>query len=297
MKIWISKNSEVPVREQLTTQITLGIASGDLLVGEKLSSTSELARRFNIHANTISSAYQKLGEQGLIEFKKGSGFFVCETKQYNLNGEIGLEALVANFFHSAQSQGFSKGEIQSCLQKWFAVQTPKQVFVIESDERLRAILIEEIRQITNLQVGGTSFEEFNEKLQNENIVFAAMNNEKAKIESILPVNRICFFLKARSVSDSMTGETRPEPDNLIAVVSGWEKFLFWSKTILIATNIESDSIILRLTVENDWKKGLKNASLIICDTLTAKEFTSDKRVKVFKIVADDSMNEINKILT
>ncbi|MGI8640202.1 MAG: GntR family transcriptional regulator [Pyrinomonadaceae bacterium] len=297
MKIWLSKNSEIPVREQLITQITLGIASGDLPVGEKLPSTRELARRFNIHANTIGSAYQKLSEQGLIEFKKGSGFFVCETKQYNLNGEIGLDALIADFLQTAQFQGFSKDEIQSRLQKWFAVQKPKQFFVIESDERLREILIEEIRQSTSFQVGGASFEEFVEKYQNMNAVFAAMNDRKARIESVLSADKNCFFLKARSVSASMSGETRPEQDNLIAVVSGWEKFLFWSKTILIAANIESDSIILRLTAENDWKKGLKNASLIICDALTAKEFPGDKRVRVFKIVADNSLNEINKILT
>jgi DNA-binding transcriptional regulator YhcF (GntR family) len=30
MKLWISKNSEVPVAEQLTTQIMLAIHSGEL---------------------------------------------------------------------------------------------------------------------------------------------------------------------------------------------------------------------------------------------------------------------------
>jgi DNA-binding transcriptional regulator YhcF (GntR family) len=43
MKIWLSKNSEIPVREQLITQIALGIASKDLKTGERLPSTSEIA--------------------------------------------------------------------------------------------------------------------------------------------------------------------------------------------------------------------------------------------------------------
>ena len=93
MKIWLSKNSEVPVREQLITQITLGIVSGDLPVGERLSSTRELARRFKIHANTVSSVYQNLSAKGLIEFKKGSGFYVCEPKQKDADGDIELDAL------------------------------------------------------------------------------------------------------------------------------------------------------------------------------------------------------------
>ncbi|MBA3634218.1 MAG: GntR family transcriptional regulator [Acidobacteria bacterium] len=294
MKIWLSKNSEIPVREQLITQITLGIISGDLPVGEKLSSTRELARRFKLHANTVSSAYQKLTEQGLIRFKKGSGFYVCETKQKKSDDETELDALIANFFQTAQSQGYSKNEIQNRLQKWFTDKPPEQFLVIESDRNLREILIEEISQTTNFRVVGTSFENFAKK-QHNNTVFTAMINEKQEIESVLPADKICFFIKPRSVSDSMTDENRPEQNDLIAVVSGWEKFLSWSKTILIAANVESDSIVLRSTAEKDWKKGLKNASLIICDALAAKEFPNDKRIRVFRLIADVSLSELKNI--
>src|SRR5688500_12845828 len=66
MKIWIAKNSEVPVREQLITQITLAVAAGDLEIGEKLPSTREIARRCGLHANTVSSAYQKLVDHKVL---------------------------------------------------------------------------------------------------------------------------------------------------------------------------------------------------------------------------------------
>ncbi len=60
MKIWLSKNSEVSVREQLVAQISLGIVSRDLRAGDRLPSTRELARRFEIHPNTVSAAYREL---------------------------------------------------------------------------------------------------------------------------------------------------------------------------------------------------------------------------------------------
>ena len=291
MKIWLSKNSEVPVREQLITQITLGIISGDLPVGERLSSTRELARRFKIHANTVSSIYRNLSEKGLIEFKKGSGFYVGEPKQKDADGEIELDALIAGFLKTAQSHGFSKDEIQTRLQKWFAVQMPEEILLIESDQNLRGILMEEIKQATDLQVTGASFEDFQSNHQTTTAIFAAMLDEKPKIESILSADKTCFFIKARSVSDAMTGETRPRQDDLIAVVSGWGKFLLWSRTILVAAGIENDAIISRLTSEKDWKKGLKNASIIICDALTAKEFPDDKRVRLFRLIADSSLED------
>ena len=55
MRLWISKNSEVPIREQLVTQIILGIVSNDLKAKQRLPSTRDLARRYEVHANTVSA--------------------------------------------------------------------------------------------------------------------------------------------------------------------------------------------------------------------------------------------------
>lgn len=294
MKIWLSKNSEVPVREQLMTQITLGVASNDLKAGDRLPSTNEIARRFQIHANTVSSAYQKLVRQGLLEFRKGSGFFVVENKSANFSSEFQLDTLVAQFFKSAQTLGFSTAEIKTHLEKWFFFQPAENFLVVESDEDFREILIEEIRQATNFTVSGISFEKFQSEPQNFNQIFAAMIDLKPKIETILPAESSCVYLKARSVSGSMTGEDRPAANDLIAVVSGWEKFLLWSKTMLIAANVAADSIILRSTREKNWRKGLQNASLIVCDTLAAKSFPNDARIKIFRAIADDSLNELRE---
>src|SRR3954467_303418 len=78
MRFWLARNSEVPIREQLVTQITLGILSGDLPAGHKLPSTRELARRFRVHANTVSAAYRQLEDEGLLESRRGSGVYVTD---------------------------------------------------------------------------------------------------------------------------------------------------------------------------------------------------------------------------
>ena len=292
MKIWLSKNSDVPIREQLATQITLGIISGDLPTGERLPSTRELARRFQIHANTVSSAYGQLSEKGLIEFKKGSGFYVCETENAGTQGQFELDALIVEFFRAAQSRGFSRNEIQESLQKWIDLKVTEEVFVVESDEHLRAILIEEISAATNFHVAGTSFEQFGGKHLKQNQIVTAMIGEKSKIETVLPSDKRRVFLVPRSVSGSMQGETRPDDDNLIVVVSGWDNFLLLAKTVLVAANIEADAIVLFSTGDADWRNALKNASIIICDSLTAKQFSGDQRVRAFHLIADASINEL-----
>ena len=292
MKIWLSKNSEVPVREQIITQITLGIASGDLLHGARLPSTSEIARRYKIHANTVSNAYQILTEQGWLEFKKGSGFFVREN---NPKAENSLDALIANFVKTAQMQGFSNEMIKARFLKVFDSHESNNLFVIENDTPLRDILIEEICAATNLEVAGATFDEFAQKHSQNAANFALMFNEKAKIGAILPPETNCVYLKANSPAASMTGETRPNTEDLIAVVSGWKNFLALAKTMLVAAQIEPESIIIRATDEANWRKGLQNASMIICDSLTAKNLCEFRNVRPFRLIAEESLAELAQI--
>lgn len=290
MKIWLSKNSEVPVREQIITQITLGIASGDLAVGARLPSTSEMARRYKIHSNTVSNAYQILAEQGWLEFKKGSGFYVREISAEN--SADSLDKLIAQFVREAQTRGFSIAEIKNRFAQILASNHSKQLFVIESDAGLREILVEEVRAVTNLEVVGAGFEEFERDLAKHASNFAAMFDEKAKIGGILPAEKTCVYLKTNSAAASMTGETRPTADDLIAVVSGWENFLTLAKTMLVAVRIEPESLLIRSTREENWRKGLHAASMIICDSLTAKNLADFKQVRVFRLIADESLAEL-----
>ena len=102
-----------------------------------MPSRQEIARRFKIHANTVSNAYQELTEQGLIEFRQGSGFYVNEISSESLEDKIELDTLITKFFQTAQSIGFSLDEIKESLEKRLNSKPPKSFLVIESDKPLR----------------------------------------------------------------------------------------------------------------------------------------------------------------
>jgi GntR family transcriptional regulator len=53
MQLWFSRRSDVSLRDQLVTQIILGILGRELAPGERLPSTRQLARRFRLHPNTV----------------------------------------------------------------------------------------------------------------------------------------------------------------------------------------------------------------------------------------------------
>jgi len=293
MKIWLSKNSEVPVREQIITQITLGIASGELSTGARLPSTREIAQRYKIHSNTVSNAYQILAEQGWLEFRKGSGFYVRESSREDLDNS--LDRLIAQFVATAQAGGFSIEEIRRRLAHFFDSHHSNRLFVVENDLGLREILIEEISAATSLRVEGAELERLETLLPADDAFFAAMFDEKAKIGARLPAEKNCVFLKANSAAATMKGETRPTADDLIAVVSGWDNFLVLAKVMLVAVQIEPESLLIRSTREENWRKGLQSASMIICDSLTAKSLPDHKTVRVFRLIADESIRELSKL--
>src|SRR5688572_628585 len=132
MKLWLSKSSEVPIQEQLSTQLILGIVSADLAPGERLPSTSEVARQFHIHANTVRAAYRELAERGWVDWRQGSGFYVRALEgRHELDPKLGLDHLISTFFAVARQRGHSLTEIQSRITRWFSLQAPDHILVIE----------------------------------------------------------------------------------------------------------------------------------------------------------------------
>jgi hypothetical protein len=94
----------------------------------------------------------------------------------------------------------------------------------------------------------------------------------------------------------MSGEARPSESDLIAVVSGWEGFLTFARIMLLAAKIDPGNLIVRSTGDPDWKKSIKAASIVICDSLTASSLDGIKSVRSFRVVADESIAELEASL-
>jgi DNA-binding transcriptional regulator YhcF (GntR family) len=141
MKLWFARRSKVAIREQLVTQIVLGILCDDLAPGERLPSTRELARRFHLHPNTISAGYRQLERERWVEFRRGSGVYVRRAKpDVAMSPDIALDQLIAGFFRSARALDAPLPAIRSRLRQWLELQPPDHFLLIEPDEELRRIV-------------------------------------------------------------------------------------------------------------------------------------------------------------
>lgn len=293
MRLWLSKNSEVPLREQLATQIVLGIVSDDLKPGQKLPSTRELAHRFGIHSNTVSAAYRDLAGRGWVEFRKGSGVYVrAFTADPVLDATLELDQLISTFFRLAREKGFSLNEIQSRLKRWLALQPPDHFLVIEPDEELRNILVAEIEEATGFRVTGIGPDQCADRLQLTGAVPVALFGQAEQARALLPPDASCLSLRLSSVPGALAGESAPPPDALITVASRWPEFLKWARTILIAAGVDADALDLRDARNRGWETGLRLSALIITDALTATRLPAGCPARVFRIIADSSLSEL-----
>jgi DNA-binding transcriptional regulator YhcF (GntR family) len=302
MRLWLSKNSEVPLREQLVRQVMLGVVSGDLGPGQRLPSTRELARRFRIHSNTVSAAYRDLERRGWLESRKGSGVYVRAlreedaTKTPSRPTRLELDQLISAFLALARSQGFSLGDIQERIKHWLNLQPPDHFLVVEPDEGLREILMAEIHEATGFDVRGASPEECREESRLAGAAVVALYTQGADVRAALPTGTTPILLHARSVPDSLSGQEKPPADALVSVVSRWPKFLEWSHVVLVAAGLDASALSLRDAGEDGWERGLRASVLVITDALTARRLPAGCEARVFRIVADSSLEELRRFV-
>src|SRR5579862_6861936 len=109
MEIRISKESEVPLRQQVAEQIITLIVTDKLKTGDALPSVRELARRLKIHHNTISHAYQDLVQRHWVVSRRGSLLVVIREPEETKNParRQNLDDLINLTIELARQQGYS----------------------------------------------------------------------------------------------------------------------------------------------------------------------------------------------
>jgi GntR family transcriptional regulator len=295
MRFWFARDSEVPIREQLVTQVVLGILCDDLPAGHRLPSTREMARRFHLHANTVSAAYRELQKARWVEFRHGSGVYVRSSKpQTASSSELALDQLIASLFRSAREIGAPMATIRSRLRQWLAMQPPDHFLVIEPDEELRNIVVAEIKKALEFPVLGADLAVCARPEELASAIPLALPSKVESVRKALPAGVECIALHVRSVPTSL-GEWMPvATDKLVGIASRWQGFLQSARTMLIAAGFDPDAMVLRDASKPGWQDGLKSTAAVVCDSLTAAELPRKVRAISFPLLAESSLDELRR---
>jgi DNA-binding transcriptional regulator YhcF (GntR family) len=294
VRLWFAPGSEVPIYRQLVTQVVLAILSGDLRPGDRLPSTRELARRFDIHPNTISAGYRQLEREGWAERRHGSGVYVRANTEAPTTPEQILDQHIAGFFRAVRELNLPAAAIRSRVAQWIAAPPPDHLLLIDPDPELRQILLTEIREATTLPVRGVSLEDC---VSHETLVGAIPLCRPSKtrlVRAALPSGIELIALPIRSANAWLTPWLPAPAGHLIGVVSHWPEFLSIARTVLLAAGLDPDTLVFRDARQPRWSRGLNQATAILCDAFTAtiSALPAEPHIIVYPLLADSARDEL-----
>jgi GntR family transcriptional regulator len=295
MQLWFAHDSGVTLREQLVTQIILGILSDDLPAGQRLPSTRELARRFHLHPNTVSSGYRQLERELWVEFRHGSGVYVRNSKpQRGLSPALALDQLVGDLFRAARKLDIPMAAVRSRLRYWFDLRIPDHFLLIEPDEELRRILALEMQQALALPVESCGPNDAKLSKKFEGAIPVSLAGREKIVRQKLPEGAELLVLQARSVPSSLAGWLPAPAGVLLGVASRWPGFLKLAQTMLVAAGFDPDSLIFRDARKPNWRRGLKEAKAVVCDLATAADLPKTFLIMPFPLVSETSLDELKR---
>jgi GntR family transcriptional regulator len=298
MRLWLNRSGDVSLREQLRTQIVLGILCRELLPGARLPSTRELARRFGIHANTASAAYRELEREGWLEFRAGSGVYVQASRPAapvtpELATEFALDQLIGELVVKARKRGATDSLLRDRLRRWLAMAPPARWLVIEPDPELRRIVMHEMEEVLGLPVAGCGLQECVEIL--ERSLPVVLPSKAAAVRKLLPAGAELTVLQVHPVAPELHSYLPAPAGVLVGIASRWGEFQRIAQTMLIAAGFAPESLLVRDAAKPGWKCGLNATAAVVCDGLTAEELPRGVRPIAFHLLAEATLEQMRQM--
>jgi GntR family transcriptional regulator len=117
MLLNLSEVSDEPLHAQVSRQIRAKILSQDLADGDPLPSIRGLAKQQRVSVITVQRAYDDLEREGLLQSRRGKGFWVAaipEQRKQEMAEQRFADALAGLVAHAAE-EGLSEPEMRRIL--------------------------------------------------------------------------------------------------------------------------------------------------------------------------------------
>ena len=290
MRFWITKNGELSIREQIVTQVRLGILSQDLTPGQRLPSVRGLARRHRIHPNTVSGSYRELVEGGWLELRRGSGLFVCPPVS-SIGAEAEIDRLLGTMLKRAASLGYNSQDVLLRLQHQLGPHAATSILIAEPDPSMREILMTEISERVNVPVRAIS----PGSLACENAVVVALPSRVQLVQKWLPPATACMPLRLQSINSALMRQAYPNVETLVSIVSCAAEIRREARAMLIAVGLNPKRLCDVDASLMGWQDRLGVNNVAVCDVVTSRLMSDRCDVRTFRVIAESSILELQRM--
>ncbi|MBZ0114400.1 MAG: GntR family transcriptional regulator [Thermoanaerobaculia bacterium] len=120
--IHINPSNAQPIWSQIEEGVRQLVARGVLLPASSVPSVRELAKELRVNPATISKAYRRLTDEGILEVRRGEGTFVSTSPPSlsNDDRQKRLTHAASNYAAVAITLGAAASEAIDCLQQAYS---------------------------------------------------------------------------------------------------------------------------------------------------------------------------------
>jgi len=302
MDIRISKESEVPIHEQVVPQIALSIGAGELKPGQALPSVRELARRLKIHHNTVSRAYQDLVLQKLMTRRRGSLLVVSQPGESECLPDVkDLDDLINETMQAASRRGYTLQQLRQRVRERMLAEPPDHILVLSADSGMRVLFEMELKETLPYAVDSCSPDQLaaNPGLAVGALVLSPPASMRAVV-SILPKDRSpmpIVYTPADQHVELVRDLQRP---SLIALVSISEYFLRTARGVMAPVAGQLHSMREYFLTAEDHPDNIGAADISICDSVAYRVVLSRAKggkVVLHRMIARECFDRVSAIMT
>jgi DNA-binding transcriptional regulator YhcF (GntR family) len=296
MQISLTKNSDVPLRQQLAEQIVFLITTGQLRRGEEMPSVRALALRVKVHHNTVSEAYQDLVRRNWLTGRHGSRLTVGAGSGTNQQMPSNLDELINESIRRAKDMGYSLQALRASVRERLLAQPPDHILVVEEESGLREVIRREVQERVDWPVEGCSWEQFVKEpgLAIGAQVFAPRHIIE-DLKPLIPVDRPAVSIVYSDAHELVQILRELEKPSIIAIASVSKSLLRTARS-LFAPAIGRKHVLQECLLTVDKRTKLAEVDLALCDSLAISLVSCRHKIR-YQLVPSDCLEYLAVAVT
>jgi len=299
LNIQINEESDVPIWQQLTTQIEMAIALRDLKGADLMPSVRALGRRLNICHNTVSRAYSDLARAGLLVHRRGARMAVRGIDVPDRSRIVpDLDDLINEAMRAAGKAGYTPQDFRRHVLDRFSQDFPTRVLLVVAESRYGDLLRAELAEAIACPIQTCLMEELvADPCMAEGAVVVSHLTLMPHLLNLTGKRHAPVALQYSDTTGCLNRIKQLTRPSLIALVSVSPWVLASARLVFSSVAGDRHSITEYVLAEGA-SLNVGAADVILCDFLIYRGLaTRDKKnVDLYRIVSKESTEQIQSLM-
>ena len=196
---------------------------------------------------------------------------------------------------TAHGQGHEPGQVLARLEQLVRPRAYERIVVAEPEPAMREILQAELAEQLPIFVEAVEPPDFSSIPEPGRCLFVALATRAPDMRRSLPEGVPCISLRLRSVRESLEQQSRPGPNTVISIASRSAEIRQGSRAMLIAVGLDPECLCEVDANIKGWQDRLALSTLVVADMVTARDLPKGCQARVFRVIADSSIEEIKQL--